>query len=84
MDRTANIIAAYADRLRKGAGKHLYFEFNERSYWTRRCHRERCVDPVFRLTPAVEKQLRDWITAAHWPAPAAIRIIEGKTDVVIS
>lgn len=30
MERTANIIAAFADRHRKGAGKHLDFSFNER------------------------------------------------------
>jgi hypothetical protein len=47
MDRTANIIAAYADWLRKGAGGHLYFEFLDRNYWTTRFHRERCVDPEF-------------------------------------
>lgn len=83
MDRTANIIASHADQLRGGAGRHLYFEFDERSYWTKRYHRERCVDPAFKLTPAIEKKLRDWITAEDWPAPA-IRINEGKTDVVVS
>lgn len=84
MDRTANIVAAYADRLRKGAGKHLYFEFGERSYWNKRYHRERCVDPAFRLTPAIEEQLKTWITAANWPSPPSIRIIDGTTDVVIT
>ena len=84
MDRTANIIAGHADRLRKGAGKHLYFEFAERSYWTTRYHRERCVDPAFRLTPAIEQQLSVWIKAANWPSPPSIRIAEGRTDVVIS
>jgi hypothetical protein len=33
MDRTGNLIAGHADRLRKRAGSHLYFEFGERSYW---------------------------------------------------
>lgn len=84
MDRTANVIASYADRLRKDAGKHLYFEFDERSYWTTRYHRERCVDPAFKLTPYVEAQLRNWITAADWPTPAAIRLTEGRTNVVVS
>lgn len=51
MDRTANIIAAFADRLLKGAGRHLYFEFNERQHWHNGFHGERCVDPAFRLTP---------------------------------
>lgn len=84
MDRTANIIAGYADHLRRGAGKHLYFEFMERSYWTDRYHRERCIDRSFALTPAIKAYLREWITAEDWPAPQQIRIAEGKTDVVIS
>lgn len=84
MDRTANIVAGYADQLRKGAGKHLYFEFNERSYWTNRFHRERCVDPSFRISPSIEKQLKDWILAPEWPSPRAIRVIDDKTDVLVS
>ena len=84
MARTANIIAAYADRLRKGAGKHLYFEFNERSYWTTRFHRERCIDPAFELGPTTERHLKQWIEARDWPNPSAIRLEDGKTDVVIS
>lgn len=84
MDRTANIIASYADRLRKGAGRHLYFEFLDRSYWTRRFHRERCVDPAFRLSCEVKSLLQHWITAPDWPNPECIKIAKGKTDVVIS
>lgn len=83
MDRTANIIAGYADRLRKGAGKHLFFEFNERSYWDKRFHRERCVDPEFELNEDLKEGLRRWITAPDWPNPAQVRLTEGKTDVVI-
>lgn len=84
MDRTANIIAGFADQLRKGAGKHLYFEFMERSYWTRRYHRERCVDPAFQLTDQIRGQLRTWITAADWPDSQKIRVTHGETDVVVS
>lgn len=84
MDRTANIIAGYADRLRKGAGKHLYFEFDERSYFTTHFHRERCVDPAFELGSKTKEQLEQWITAEDWPNPGRIRVHLGKTDVVIS
>lgn len=84
MDLTANKIAAYAERIRKGAGKHLYFEFNEKSYWKRRMHRERCVDPNFQLTNEIKQILRQWICAEDWPNPERIRICKGKTDVVIS
>ncbi len=84
MDRTANIIAGYADQLSKGAGQHLYFEFFERSYWNKRFHRERCVDPAFELTDQVERLLRQWITAKDWPALDRVRITEGKTDLIVS
>lgn len=84
MDRTANIICGYADQLRKGAGKHLYFEFNERSYWTKRFNRERCVDPEFKLTDEIKDHLRRWIIASDWPNPDRIQITNNKTDVVIS
>jgi len=84
MDRTANIIANFADQRRKGAGQHLRFEFMERSYWTKRFHRERCVDPDFELTPCIKRHLREWITPTNWPKPNHIRITEGKTNVVVS
>lgn len=85
MNRTANIMSGFADRIRKGAGRHLYFKFNDRSYYREDgCfHRERCVDPAFQLTPAIETQIRDWIKAADWPNPQETRITDGNTDVVI-
>lgn len=84
MDRTANIIASYADRIRTQAGSHLYFEFCERSYWADRFHRGRCVDPRFQLSTSTKNQLRQWIRAPDWPTPESIRIQQGKTDLWIS
>lgn len=84
MDRTANIIAGYADQLRKGPGQHLYFEFSERSYWNKSFHRERCVDPAFKLTSHFRRILKQWITASDWPSPDRIRVAEGRTDVTVS
>lgn len=84
MNRTANMMAGFADRLCKGAGGHLYFEFGERSYWaSNRFHRERCVTPDFKLTPHIKEALRQWITAPDWPNPDRIRVTEGMTDVVL-
>lgn len=83
MNRTANIVAGFADRLRKGAGRQLYFEFLERSYWKKRFHRERCVAPDFELTDRIKEQLKRWVAAPDWPNPDRIRVTEGKTDVVI-
>lgn len=84
MDRTANIISGYADQIRKGASSHLFFEFNERSYYTTRFHRERCIDPKFELTEDIKKQLRDWISDDNWPNPKSIQIIQGASNFVIS
>ncbi len=84
MDRTADIIAGYADRVSKGAGGRLYFEFMDRSYWDRRFHRVRCVDPDFKLTPAVQQIIDQWLGPDSAGNGGAIRIVEGKTDVVVS
>jgi hypothetical protein len=84
MDRTANIIAGYADRVSKDAGRRLYFEFMERSYWGRRFHRERCVDPDFKLTPAIQKIIDQWLGPDGGGNGGTIHIVEGKTDVVVS
>lgn len=84
MDRTANVICGYANQLRKKAGEHLHFAFSERSYFDKRFHRERCVDPNFTLTEHVKKLLKYWIMADDWPGSAPLRIIEGSTDVVVS
>ncbi len=83
MDRTANIIVGFANQIRKGTGDHLFFEFSERSYWDRRYHRNRCVDPKFELTQGTEKVLRDWVSNSNWPDPDRVRIVDGKTDVIV-
>lgn len=86
MERTANIISSYADRLRKGAGRHLYYEFLDHNVWvtTTRYRRERRVDPKFRLSPKVKVALRQWIQAPNWPCPERITIEDGRTAVIIS
>ena len=84
MNRTANIITDYANRLRKGAGRHLKFEFLERSYWNKGFHRERCVDSGFKLSASIKQQLKAWIAAKAEPMPDRIQITAGKTDVVVS
>lgn len=84
MGRTSNIIIGFADRLRKNAGNHIFFEFLERSYHRNgRYHRERCVDPEFGLTESVEQLLRWWICENNYQTHPQIRIPEGKTDVVL-
>ena len=66
MNRTANIISGYADQILKRAGRHLYFEFNQISYWAEgRYHRERCVTPDFQLTPDIQNVLRLPVGSLH-------------------
>jgi hypothetical protein len=84
MDRAANIIAQFADRIRKGAGKHLYFEFQEaNSFDGERFQRIRRVTPNFKLNLALEASIQTWIRSSHWPTPEAIRVTDEQIDVVI-
>src|SRR6185369_11908535 len=70
MERAANIICQFADRIRKGASKHLHFSFAEKRYYEKgRYHRVRCITPRFALTPPTSGALRGWLEAADWPSP---------------
>ena len=84
MTRTANIIAGYANRVRKRAGEHLSFEFLEHSYWEKGFHRERCVDPGYQISATTKDQLKSWIENQNADKPERIRITEGKTDVIVT
>ncbi len=85
MVRTANILASAADRIAKGAGSHLAFEFLDRSYWDRRYCRERCVDPAFEVSASVERLLREWIIRRkRSDGPHELRVTDGKTDLIIT
>jgi len=60
MDRAANIIVQFAERIRKGAAEHLHFEFRERNVREAgRYRRIRRITPDFKLTPPVESTLRN-------------------------
>ncbi len=55
MDGAANKIAQFADQVRKGASKYLFFEFGERSYFEAgRYHRVRLISRAFQLTSRFE------------------------------
>ena len=85
MDRAANKMVSFADQVRKRAGRHLHFEFLEKSYWKdHRFHRERCVKRDFKLTPHIEHTLREWIFRSNPPEPQTIRITDNAIDVVVS
>ena len=84
MKRTANIISSYANSISKDAGRHLSFEFLERSYWDKRFYRERLVDPAFELSENTKRQLQTWIANRNKPTRQRIRIAEEKTDIVLT
>lgn len=81
MERTANVISNFANSISKNAAKHLSFEFRD-GYEKR--PRERCVDPNFLLSASIEHQLKQWIKVDPKVSQNKIRIVEGKTDVVIT
>ncbi|MGO9772786.1 MAG: hypothetical protein ACLPSW_25195, partial [Roseiarcus sp.] len=84
MDRAANIMTRFADRTRKGASKHLHFEFQEaRSYEDGRYRRIRRVTKDFRLTPALEAVFEAWLGSPDWPAANAVRLTDEQIDVVV-
>jgi hypothetical protein len=85
MDRAANIIVQFVDRVRKKEGSHLYFQFAEHSYYDKdRFHRVRCVSGDFSLTPELQRQLSLWLKSPDWPEPKKIRLTSDKIDVEIS
>jgi hypothetical protein len=80
MDRAANIMAQFSDRMRKGASEHLYFEFQVENGPNRRTRR---VTKDFALAPALEARLQAWLISSNWPTPTAIRLTDEKVDVVV-
>ena len=85
MNRVAEKIIHFTNSVRRRSGNRLRFEFGQTSYYRNgRYHRVRLVDPNFFLTPSIKNSLRHWLEAPDWPAPRAIRVTEGNTDVVIT
>lgn len=84
MQRAANIITGYVNRLKKGYGHHLYFRFNEKSgYVGNTFIRTRCVAADFQLDKALEDSLKAWVNRPDNESPSAIRLQSDKIDVVI-
>jgi hypothetical protein len=84
MERAANIISQFANRVRKGSGKHLYFHFGEKSgYENGKYQRVRRIDANFELSPSLETALWDWLSKPDWPDPQSIRLTEKTIDVAV-
>ncbi len=96
MERTANIINQFSDKVRKKASKNLHYQFLEESGyspvklkvpigpWTHRDQyfRKRLTSPEFKLTEAYEAQLCQWLSV--WPPSKPLRIVGEGTVVVVS
>lgn len=84
MERAASIICNYANELRRGAGKHLHFQFAENSsYESGRYKRTRSISSQFEITPELEKTLRTWLSNPNWPDPRHIRLTADHIDAVV-
>lgn len=96
MERTANIINQFANRVRKKSSSSLHYSFlDESGYhpvklsspigpWTHRSQyfRRRLTSPKFALTAEHEVQIRQWLSV--WPPMHPLRIDGEGTAVVIS
>lgn len=84
MERAANIISQFANRVRKGSSKHLYFHFAEKSsYENGKYRRFRRVEADFSLSTDIEVALREWLHKTDWPSPQNIRLTDETIDVTV-
>lgn len=84
MERVANIVSGFANRIAKSANQHLYFEFTEQSgFQNGRFHRSRRVTSDFALTEEFERSIREWLVSDR-REQSKVRLTNDKIDVVIS
>lgn len=88
-------ILEYANTVKKGSGKLLYFEYQEISgyrqvipkpksiFGHKEFFRERLVKASFKLCNKFKAVLDEWLGSPSWPTPEAIRIKLDYVDVVI-
>ena len=88
-------IVQYANSVKRGSGKFLYFEYQERSgyrqvtpkpksiFGQKEFFRERLVKRNFKLCNVFKAILDKWLGNPRWPTPEAIRIKLDYVDVVI-
>jgi hypothetical protein len=81
--RVATRLCEAANKIRRGQGKHLYFQFSEvRGYTETGYVRRRNVGKDFEPTEEITEQLRAWLTHEGERLPLQLR--QGKTHVVVS
>lgn len=83
MRRVSTRLCEAANKIRKGQGKHLFFQFLEISGYTETGYvRRRQIDRDFVVSEAIADQLRTWLTQKSDRQP--IQIQQGGTCVVVS
>jgi hypothetical protein len=82
MRRTASRICEAANKIRKGSGRHLHFDFGEQvSHHDRHQPRSRRVDPNFRMSASLEQALRSWLLGDR---KIHLLMEEGRTGLAIT
>lgn len=83
MRRVASRLCEAANKIRKGQGKHLQFQFGEeRGYTANGYLRRRKVDRDLVPTAETVNKLRDWL--AQEGSRPALQLVQGKTHVAVS
>jgi hypothetical protein len=84
MERAANIICQFSNKVRRRSGEHLHFRFLEARGYDRGLYRRtRRITPDFALTSELQEVLRTWLQAPNWPNSTTIRLTDSQIDVVI-
>lgn len=83
MRRVATRLCEVANKFRKGAGKHLHFQFSETSGYTENGYmRRRLVDRDFVSAEATSEQLRAWLALQEGRQPLELQ--QGSTHVTVT
>lgn len=83
MRRVATRLSEAANKIRKGHGRHLHFDFAEGREHTENGYiRRRYVDQNFIASDAINAQLRAWLALEGDRSP--LRLTDGKTDVTVT
>jgi hypothetical protein len=85
MRRTASIFCEAANKIRRGAGRHLHFTFGEESGYTVHGYvRRRMVDPEFTMTSEVLSRITSWLGDSSSGIRSRLEVRDGKTHVVVT
>lgn len=85
MQRAVELLSIEADRNRKKARNHLFFQFlevsgSEEGRWFRR----RCISPEFTVNNEIRDNISNWVKGWSSGAPEPLRITSDEIDVVVS